>query len=124
VDPVAPAPPWEAGRQAILNETGARVPEHTFNQPVPIVARIVWANDGEEHVETEALGWTDRDVYVRMPDRRYNRTAVWLTPRTFDGAERAEKQSNGAAGVAPLRCATGAGTAARPGTPAERLTPS
>jgi len=38
----------------------------------------VWADDGEGHIETVALGWTARDVYVRMPDRRYNRTAVWL----------------------------------------------
>jgi hypothetical protein len=66
------------GRQGILNSTGARVPEHTFGQPVPVVVRIVWADDGEGHIETVALGWTARDVYVRMPDRRYNRTAVWL----------------------------------------------
>jgi hypothetical protein len=43
-----------------LNNTGARVPEHKFNQPVPIVARIVWEQDGEEHIETVALGWTGR----------------------------------------------------------------
>jgi hypothetical protein len=79
VDPSArQEPPWAAGIQAIVNSTGARVPDRTFNPPVPIVARIVWADDGEEHLETEALGWTGRNVYVRMPDRRYNRTAVWL----------------------------------------------
>ncbi len=71
-------PPWEAGRQAILNDTGAREPEHTFHQPVPNVARIVWEQDGEEHVDTVALGWTGRDVYVRMSDRRYQLRAVWL----------------------------------------------
>jgi hypothetical protein len=38
----------------------------------------VWEQDGEEHIETEALGWTSRDVYVRMPDRRYRLTSVWL----------------------------------------------
>jgi hypothetical protein len=55
-----------AGRrgQALLNDTGAREPEHTFRWPVPITARIVWEHDGEEHIETEALGWTGRDVYV------------------------------------------------------------
>jgi hypothetical protein len=37
---------------------------------------IVWAEDGEEHVDTVAHGWTARDVYVRMPDRRYQFTAV------------------------------------------------
>jgi hypothetical protein len=41
-------------------------------------ARIVWADDGEEHVDTVALGWTSRDVYVRLPDPRYRFTAVWL----------------------------------------------
>jgi hypothetical protein len=60
---------WSPG-QKILNDTGARVPEHIFHQPVPITARIVWADDGEEHLDTVALGWTGRDVYVRLPDRR------------------------------------------------------
>jgi hypothetical protein len=53
-------------------------PEHTFNQPVPITARIVWELDGEEHIETEAAGWSGQLVYVRMPDRRYRLTSVWL----------------------------------------------
>ena len=70
-------PGWSPG-QAILNDTGARIPEHTFKQPVPIIARVVWADDGEEHVDTVALGWTGRDVYVRMSDRRYRLTATWL----------------------------------------------
>ena len=73
-----PKPPWEAGRQAILNDTGARVPEHRLNQRVPIVARIVWAQDGEEHVDTVALGWTGSNVYVRLPDPRHQFTACWL----------------------------------------------
>jgi hypothetical protein len=34
---------WSPG-QKILNDTGARQPEHTFHQPVPIVAHIVWAD--------------------------------------------------------------------------------
>ena len=80
---------WSPG-QRILNGLGARVPEHTFNQPVPITARIVWADDGEEYIDTIALGWTSRDVYVRMTDARYRFTTVWLdagwTPRTSPGA--------------------------------------
>ena len=36
------------------------MPEHTFKTPVPVVVRIVWEHDGEEQIETEALGWTDR----------------------------------------------------------------
>ena len=42
---------WSPG-QKILNGTGARQPEHTFHQPVPIIARIVWEDDGEERLET------------------------------------------------------------------------
>jgi hypothetical protein len=68
---------WSPG-QNILNGLGARVPEHTFHQSVPITARIVWADDGEEHIETEALGWSGQNVYVRLPDRRYRLTSVWL----------------------------------------------
>jgi hypothetical protein len=45
---------------------------------VPIVARIVWADDGEEYLDTVALGWTGCDVYVRMTDTRYHLRAVWL----------------------------------------------
>jgi hypothetical protein len=45
---------------------------------VPIVARIVWADDGEGHLDTVALGWTGRNVYVRVSDTRYQLRAVWL----------------------------------------------
>ncbi len=75
MEPLQPA--WSPG-QAILNDTGARVPDHTFNQPVPIVARIVWEQEGEEHIDTVALGWTGRNVYVRMKDTGYQFTACWL----------------------------------------------
>jgi hypothetical protein len=68
---------WSPG-QKILNDTGARKPEHTFHQPVPITARIVWADDGEEYIETEAIGWSGQNVYVRLPNRRYRLTSVWL----------------------------------------------
>jgi hypothetical protein len=64
--------------QRILNDTDARVPEHTLDTPVPIVADIVWEHDGEEQLETKALGWTGQNVYVRLPDRRYRFTACWL----------------------------------------------
>ena len=46
---------------------GARQPDHTVNQPVPILARIVWEQDGEEHVETVALGWTAMCTYGDRP---------------------------------------------------------
>jgi hypothetical protein len=35
-----------------------------------IVARILWDRDGEEWIETEALGWTGREMYLRMSDPR------------------------------------------------------
>ncbi|HET6918900.1 MAG TPA: hypothetical protein VFI46_05455 [Jiangellaceae bacterium] len=52
--------------------------QHRLDPPVPMTARIVRAEDGEEHIETVALGWAGSDVYVRMPDTRYRFAAVWL----------------------------------------------
>jgi hypothetical protein len=46
-------PGWSSG-QRILNDAGAREPEHTFHQPVQIVVGIVWEHDGEEHLDTAA----------------------------------------------------------------------
>ena len=56
---------------------GADAAAH-IQTPVPVVARIEWAEDGVEQFETEALGWTDRRVYLRLPDSRWRFTAVWL----------------------------------------------
>jgi hypothetical protein len=42
------------------------------------VVRIVWEHDGEEHLETVALGWIGQHAYIRLPDPRYGFTAVWL----------------------------------------------
>ena len=75
-----PSTPWDA--QQITNGLGAREPEHTLSPPVPIVARVVWAVDGEEHVNTVALGWTGQAVYVRLADPRCRSNAIWL-----DGAD-------------------------------------
>ena len=71
-------PPWEGGRQGILNALEAQVPQHTFRQPVPVLVRILWEHDGEEHIETVALGWTGQHAYIRLPDPGYRFTAVWL----------------------------------------------
>jgi hypothetical protein len=49
---------------------------------VPIAARVVWETDGEEHVDTVALGWTGQAVYVRLADPRCRTNAIWL-----DGAD-------------------------------------
>jgi hypothetical protein len=67
------------GRRS-LTTPEPREPEHNFNQPVPIVARVVWADDGEEYLnsDTVALGWTGRHMYVRMTDTRFRLRAVWL----------------------------------------------
>jgi hypothetical protein len=35
---------------------------------VPIVARIVWEDDGEEYIDTVAAGWSGQNVYVRVPE--------------------------------------------------------
>ena len=43
VEYVEPPPPWEEGRQDILNALEAQMPRHTFKTPVPVVARIEWA---------------------------------------------------------------------------------
>jgi hypothetical protein len=58
------------------------VPEHTLSPPVPIVARVVWAVDGEEHIDTVALGWTGQAVDVRLADPRCRTSSIWL-----DGAD-------------------------------------
>jgi hypothetical protein len=38
------------------------VPEHRLDPLVPVTARIVWEDDGEEQFETVALGWIGRNV--------------------------------------------------------------
>jgi hypothetical protein len=68
---------WSPG-QRILNDAGAREPQHLLDPPVPVTARIEWENDGEEHIDTVAAGWSGQLVYVRVPDRRYRLTSVWL----------------------------------------------
>ena len=67
--------------QAILNST-APACLSTPGQPVPVVVSVVWAVDGEEHVDTVALGWTGQAVYVRLADPRCRTNAIWL-----DGAD-------------------------------------
>jgi hypothetical protein len=68
---------WSPG-QAIVNSTGAREPRAHLSRAGADRGRIVWADDGEQYLETVALGWTGRNVYVRMTDTRYRLRAVWL----------------------------------------------
>jgi hypothetical protein len=49
---------------------------------VPPPRGEILRSDGEEQFETVALGWTGHNVYLRMPDRCYRFTAVWLNART------------------------------------------
>jgi hypothetical protein len=45
---------------------------------VPIVARIAWADDGAEYIETFVDGWSGQNVYVQLSDPRYRLTSLWL----------------------------------------------
>jgi hypothetical protein len=77
---------WQPSRlwdsQEITHGLKARQPQHTLSPPVPVVATVVWAVDGEEHIDTEAVGWTGQAVYVRLVDPRCRTNAIWL-----DGAD-------------------------------------
>ena len=54
-------------------------PEHSLWPHVPILARVVWADTGEEEwLESEAMGWTGDLVYVNMWHTRYSANACWL----------------------------------------------
>jgi hypothetical protein len=66
---------WHPGRE-ILNSVGARVPKHHCR--IPVRARIVWADSGEEWLDTTALGWSGNLVYVDAWGTGYGRNAVWL----------------------------------------------
>jgi hypothetical protein len=35
-----------------------------MSPPVPLVASVVWVVDGEEHIDTVALGWTGPAVSI------------------------------------------------------------
>ena len=72
---------WSPGR-AILNGSGARRPEHSLWPHVPILARVVWADNGqEEWLETTAMGWAGDLVYVDMRRTDYGVNACWLDAR-------------------------------------------
>jgi hypothetical protein len=66
---------WSPGR-AILNDVGARQPDHRCD--VPVRARIVWADTGEEWLETTALGWSGDLVIVSTWRTGHGFNACWL----------------------------------------------
>lgn len=47
-------------------------------QPIPVTARIAWARDGEEQLDTVAIAWSGRIVLVRIEDPRRQTNGVWL----------------------------------------------
>ena len=64
------------------------MPEHTLSPPTPIVARVVWAVDGEELVHTTALGRSGQAVYVRLADPRCRTNATgWTMPTCSAGSQ-------------------------------------
>lgn len=65
--------------QGILNGLDARdCPER---RPIPVRARIVFAEDGEEWLDGEAERLDPgAAIYVRLHDRRVNTLGVWLHP--------------------------------------------
>ena len=70
-----PPPSW-ATWQRIVNDIG--VHEAPRREPIPVVARVVWATDGEEHVECEAIAWTRTEVLVELRDPRCATVGAWL----------------------------------------------
>ena len=79
-------PPWEAGRQGILNDLEAQKPQYTFRQPVPVVVRIVWEHDGEEQIETVAWAGPAAAPKFGYPTPVRGSPPFGATPRTSSGA--------------------------------------
>ena len=65
--------------QDVLNALPAReVPDRPI---VSVRARIVWADDGEEWVDGEAMRLDPgQAIYVRLHDRRCSTLGAWLHP--------------------------------------------
>ena len=45
---------------------------------IEVRARLLWATDGEQWIDTVARAWTRTAVLVDVRDRRWQRNAVWL----------------------------------------------
>jgi hypothetical protein len=70
-----PPPSW-ATWQRIVNDTGVR--DAPRRDPIPVLARVVWATDGEEHLPGEAIAWTSSEVLVELRDPRCATVGAWL----------------------------------------------
>jgi hypothetical protein len=80
-----------------------------MSPPVPIVARVVWVVDGEEHIDSVALGWTGLavSIHIKHESARAKRSALRIRSplalprastsssgyRDFDGAASPERGS-------------------------------
>lgn len=79
-------PPHVRAWQRILNDAipiGAE--SYKRHQPIPVLVRVVWEDDGEEWLDGEATRWDADHVYVelwrgRVPDPRQMTTGVWVRP--------------------------------------------
>lgn len=70
----------QARYQDILNARSIpdRRLQRTDRRPIPVTARVVWARDGIELIDTLAWDWVGRDVRVAMSDLRRDTGGVWL----------------------------------------------
>lgn len=67
--------------QDVLNERWPTTPRDQWTRadsPIPVTVRIVWAKDGEEHIDGNATRWSGRCVYVEFTDQRLNKTGAWV----------------------------------------------
>ena len=74
---------WDAHAgswQPIANEQPipARRAQVACDVPVEVTARVEWARDGVQLVETVVWAWSGRTVLVELHDTRRQTIGVWL----------------------------------------------
>lgn len=75
-------PPHVEVWRNVLNEhwPGAPASYRRRDNPLPVRARIVWQEFGEEYLDGLAVRWDSAHVYVEIDDRRLMTNGVWLKP--------------------------------------------
>jgi hypothetical protein len=68
---------WSPGSEDPQRHRHPQARAH-LSQPVPITARVLWADDGEEHLDTVALGWTGGTCTCGCRTGGTGFTSVWL----------------------------------------------
>lgn len=68
--------------QTVLNQTWPPEPRTLRNrpEPIPVIVRVHWEHDGEEHLPGLATRWDPHHVYVELDDRRLAITGIWVAP--------------------------------------------